>query len=79
LRTADWAKSTLHVVAVDLLHGESAEYDVDVDAHLSDARDWLAERVDVIRARGNWQRPVVGSDCRNCKCVPGCKALTRSA
>ncbi|HTL85997.1 MAG TPA: hypothetical protein VL856_12490 [Acidimicrobiia bacterium] len=79
LRTADWAKSTLHVVAVDLLKGESAEYDVDVDAHLSDAREWLSERVDIIRARSNWQGPVAGSGCRNCKCVPGCKALTRSA
>jgi hypothetical protein len=79
LRAADWAKSTLHVVAVDLLQGESAEYDVDIDAHLSDAREWLAERVDIIRTRGNRHRPVVGSECRSCKIVPGCTALTRSA
>jgi hypothetical protein len=79
LRTAQWAKSTLHVVAVDLLHGESAEYDIDIESHLSDARAWLEERVGIIRARSDWVRPVVGGDCRSCKCVPGCTALTRSA
>ena len=79
LRTADWAKSTLHVVAVDLLQGNSAEYDIDIESHLGDAREWLAERVEVVRARADWQRPIVGGDCRSCKCLPGCKALSRSA
>ena len=79
LRTAQWATSTLHIVAVDLLHGDSAEYDLNIEAHLGDARAWLEERVELIRTRSDWHRPVVGSDCRNCKCVPGCAALSRSA
>ncbi|MFM8236901.1 MAG: hypothetical protein ACKOBG_03970 [Actinomycetota bacterium] len=75
LRTADWAPDGVRVAVVDLVADRSIEYDLDGAARV-DAREWLAARLDVVRARADRSRPVVGRDCGSCPCIPGCAALT---
>jgi hypothetical protein len=78
LRVRDWAKGSLHVVALDPLDLRSIEYDIDVPAHADAAHAWLAERVDIIRKRQHPKQAVAGGDCRHCACIPGCPAITRA-
>jgi hypothetical protein len=74
LRTEAWAPDRLRIVAVDLIDQHDSEY----DAHLPDdrdaAREWLAQRVAVVRARADKQAPRAGVDCLGCRFVAGCSA-----
>jgi hypothetical protein len=79
LRVRDWAKGMLQLVALDPLDLRSVEYEIDVAARVDDAHSWLAERVGVIRRRQHPRRTVAGGDCRDCVCIPGCPAITRTS
>src|SRR4051794_28573752 len=76
LRAAVWAtgRGPLRVVAADVLQVAQAELTVDVDAQLADARAWLEDRVQAIRALADDPRPRAGHDCLGCRFVNGCIA-----
>jgi hypothetical protein len=79
LRAHEWATGAVRITAVDLLEDRSVEYEVDIGAQLDEAREWLASRVDVIRARAHPRYTSAGGDCRDCPCIPGCPQLTRTS
>jgi hypothetical protein len=66
--------TTLRIVVADVLNVERAEFVVDVDAQLDDARAWVAERVKVIRDLTVDAPPKPGRDCLGCRFVAGCRA-----
>jgi hypothetical protein len=76
LRAAEWAPVQLRIVAFDPLDVRSVEYEIDVAARIDDAREWLSQRVAVIRGRAHPKQPVAGADCRHCSCLPGCPRIT---
>lgn len=79
LRTCGWAGDTLDIVVADVLTLDSTTYNVRVDTELASARGWLTDRVAIIEARVDRNRPRAGADCRGCTCIPGCPALTGSS
>lgn len=76
MRAAAWTGTgaTLRIVVADVLNVERAEFVVDVDAQLDDARAWVAERVKVIRDLTVDAQPKAGRDCLGCRFVAGCRA-----
>jgi hypothetical protein len=79
LRAGEWAGDVLHIVVANLLDTRSEEYDLDVAERLPEAREWLEARIEVIRTRSQTRAARTGADCRDCQCIPGCPALTRTA
>jgi hypothetical protein len=75
VRASAWVGARpLRLVLVDLLAGAVVEEELDVAAALPEALEWIASRVAVIKERASDPVPKVGSDCRGCPFVPGCRA-----
>jgi hypothetical protein len=74
LRTEEWAPDQLRIVAVDLIEQHSSDYDAQLPDDRDAAREWLAQRVDVVRSRVDKQAPRAGVDCLGCRFVAGCSA-----
>ncbi len=74
LRRPDWLGKTVRVCVADLVLGSLAEAVVDVGAVRSEIEDWLALRIEVIRARVADPVPVAGLECGWCPFIAGCKA-----
>jgi hypothetical protein len=75
VRSAAWVGARpLRLVVADLLAGELVEEQLDVAAALSEALDWVAARVAVVKERVVDPVPKAGSDCRGCGFIPGCRA-----
>ena len=77
LRATAWV-DTFTLTVTNLLTLESVPYDIDVTERLPDARSWLEERLAVVQARADRQRPILGADCRHCTCIPSCKKARES-
>jgi hypothetical protein len=77
LRASAWATDSLRIVSVDLIDDDTSEYDIDIAAKLPEASEWLAARVEIIRARVHPRHTSAGADCRDCPCIPGCPQVTR--
>jgi hypothetical protein len=73
LRLAGWEPSGLEVSIADVLHGARREEVVDA-AGISAVREWLADRVAVVRTRIRHGDVTPGIDCASCAFVPGCPA-----
>jgi hypothetical protein len=75
LRLESWiGGAPLRLVVADLVRGESVVHVVDVDAELPVLTDWLAERVERIRARTTDPRAQAGIECGWCPFIAGCGA-----
>jgi hypothetical protein len=76
VRVANWAtgRGELRIVAADLLNVQRADFVVDVDASLPDARAWVDERVALVRELIADPEPRAGQHCLGCGFVSGCKA-----
>lgn len=74
LRRPDWLEETVRVCVADLVHGSLAEDVIDVRAARAEIEDWLAGRLQVIRARVADPVAVPGLECGWCPFIAGCKA-----
>jgi hypothetical protein len=74
LRRPDWLEETVRVCVADLVLGSLAESVVDVSSVRAELEDWLAARIEVIRARVADPAPRPGIECGWCPFVAGCKA-----
>ncbi|HXY92851.1 MAG TPA: PD-(D/E)XK nuclease family protein [Acidimicrobiia bacterium] len=73
LRLAGWAgDAAFRVVWADLVRGLVRARVVDVRAELPRLREWLDERVAVIRARSDAPTAIAGADCGSCGFVAAC-------
>ena len=74
LRRPDWLEETVRVCVADLVHGSLAEDVIDVGVARSEIDEWLAGRLQVIRARVADPVAVPGLECGWCPFIAGCKA-----
>jgi hypothetical protein len=73
LRRTEWlAGRPVHVAIADLVHGTYDDATIDTAAVLPVLDDWLAERIEVIRARVAHPTPTVGLECAWCPYIAGC-------
>ncbi|MBK5287154.1 MAG: hypothetical protein JJE46_01680 [Acidimicrobiia bacterium] len=76
LRRPDWTRlGPLRVVRADLLGGWAVAADTDGAELWPDLREWLQDRVSVIRAHADKRRPRAGWECARCPYIAGCAAL----
>jgi len=76
LRRPRWTRlGVLRVVRVDLLGGWAVDEQVDGAQRWDEWRDWLVERLDVVRTRADRRRPDPGWECARCAYIAGCAAL----
>ena len=78
LRRREWTRlGPLRIVGVDLLGGSAVEADVDGAELWEPLREWLVERVGVIREHADRLAPRAGWECGRCPYIAGCSALRR--
>lgn len=76
LRRREWTRlGPLRVVRVDLLGGSAVEAEVDGAESWDTLRDWLVERIAVVRAHADRRTPRAGWECARCPYIAGCSAL----
>ncbi len=73
LRLSPWAAGELHLSVADLVHGARRDQSIECAAGTM-LRGWLAERVEIVRARMAQAEAVPGLDCASCAFIPGCPA-----
>ena len=75
LRLATWlAGAPLRLVVADLVRGELVEQRIEADDELPALDEWLAGRVELIRARISEPIAVAGIECGWCPFIAGCGA-----
>lgn len=76
LRRRGWTKlGPVRVVRADLLGGWAVDADVDGAQRWDELRDWLVDRIAVIRAHADRHAPRPGWECARCPYIAGCAAL----
>lgn len=76
LRRREWTRlGPLRIVRVDLLGGSAVEAEVDGREVWATLRDWLVERIGVVRAHADRRSPRAGWECARCPYIAGCSAL----
>ncbi len=76
LRRARWTMAgPLRVVRADLLGGWAVAVELDGAGAWEGLRDWLGERLEVIRAHADRTAPRAGWECARCRYIAGCAAL----
>jgi hypothetical protein len=73
LRRPDWLGASVRVCVADLVHGSLAEDVIDVGDARPELDEWLAARLEVIRARVEHPVPKPGLECGWCPFVIGCE------
>jgi hypothetical protein len=73
LRLSGWAGTDMHLSIADLVHGARRDESMEPE-RVPGLQHWLAERVDVVRARVADPDVSPGIDCGSCSFVPGCPA-----
>jgi len=73
LRTAEWADTNLHIIAVDVLNQDVVEHTSVLPADRSQADNWFAQRVDDVMRAADDGRARAGTDCLGCPFVAGCE------
>ena len=64
----------IEVTVADLVHGTLARTTFDPAVALPEARDWLNERVEVVRALVADPEARLGLECGSCAFIAGCPA-----
>ncbi len=76
LRRPHWTRlGPLRIVRADLLGGWAVATETDGARIWPDLRDWLQDRVAVIRAHADKRQPRPGWECARCPYIAGCAAL----
>ena len=75
LRSERWiGEEPIEVTVADLVHGTLARASFDPTVALPEAREWLTERVEIVRAVVADPEPRLGLECGSCAFVAGCPA-----
>lgn len=74
LRRPAWLDQTVHVAVADVVFGAQVEARIDVAAARTEIEDWLAGRLDVIRALVAAPVARRGLECGWCPFIAGCEA-----
>jgi hypothetical protein len=72
VRTAEWARDDLAIVAVDLIEQRRTEYRAHLERERALAHEWIAERVALVLELAADGRPRAGRDCQGCAYIAGC-------
>jgi hypothetical protein len=79
LRADPWTDGPLFVTSVDLLDARVTSVEIDTAARRKEHHDWLAERVEALRAHADASRPREGVECGRCAFIAGCAAHPEAA
>ncbi len=72
VRTEEWAPDQLTIVAADVIEREVEHHSPDLASARADAREWIAERVELVQRLAADGRSRAGADCSGCPFIAGC-------
>ena len=72
VRTEEWAPEQLTIVAADVIEQELTRDTPDLAAERAEAREWITERVELVKELAADGRTKAGADCSGCPFIAGC-------